>query len=58
MEGITMKKIIIILSVLLTLALAGILYGTSDQPDKEKTMTAEQVYMNQFPDPIPSFVFY
>ena len=53
-----MKKIIIILSVLLTLALAGILYGTSDQPDKEKTMTAEQVYMNQFPDPIPSFVFY
>jgi hypothetical protein len=58
MEGITMKKLIIILSVLLTLALAGILYGTSDQPDKEKTMTAEQVYMNQFPDPIPSFVFY
>jgi flagellar basal body-associated protein FliL len=48
-----MKKIIII-SVLVTFILAGVLYATYEQPDEVETVTAEQVYMNQFPDPMPN----
>ena len=48
-----MKKIII-LSVVFTFILAGILYATYKQPDEVETVTAEQVYMNQFPDPMPN----
>jgi len=48
-----MKKIIIILSVLVALSLAGILYGTQGKSDKGETVTAEQVYMDQYPDPMP-----
>ena len=51
-----MKKIII-LSVLLTVILAGVLYATYEQPVKVETVTAEQVYMGQvsyeMPDVIP-----
>ena len=51
-----MKKTIIILSVLFTLILAGVLYGTHDQPNEVKTVTAEQVYMGQYPDPMPDVI--
>lgn len=39
-----MKKTIIILSILFTLILAGVLYGTHDQPDEVEIVTAKQVY--------------
>ena len=52
-----MKKIIITLSILLTLILAGVLYGTQDRSDAGETVTLEQVYMNQFPDPMPEIIF-
>ncbi len=47
-----MKKIII-LSVLVTFILAGVLYATHKQPDEAENVKAEEVYMNQFPDPMP-----
>ena len=55
-----MKKTIIILSVLFTLMIAGVLYGKNKQSEWVETMTADpcQVYMTQFPDPIPDFVLY
>jgi hypothetical protein len=56
-----MKRIIIILSISFTLILAGVLYGKLVQPDTVgtiDTMGAELVYMDQFPDPVPSFVLY
>jgi len=49
-----MKKIIIILSILFTLVLSGVLYGKNKQPDWVKIVTAEQVYMHQFPDSMPN----
>jgi len=51
-----MKKIIIALSVLLTLSLAGILYGTPDQPDEEGMVTIEEMYMSEFPDQMPDVI--
>ena len=53
-----MKKMIIILSVLFTLILTGVLYGTNIRPEKVETVMVEQVYMYQFPDPIPDFMLY
>ena len=51
-----MKKLIIILSVLLILMIAGVLYGRNKQPDWVETMTAEEVYMTQFPDSMSNVV--
>jgi len=51
-----MKKIIIILSILFTLIVAGVLYGTQDQSDQRKPVTLEQVYMNQYPNPMPDVI--
>ena len=48
-----MKKIIVILSLIFTIIVAGGLYGTVSQLDKEETVSLEQGYMNQFPDPMP-----
>jgi len=53
-----MKKIIIILSILFTFILVGGLYGTLTQPDEVETVTVEQVYMNQFPDPMPDMILH
>ena len=50
-----MKKIII-LSVVFTFILVGAIYATHEQPDKVETVTAEQTYMNHFPDPMPDVV--
>lgn len=51
-----MKQIIIILSILLTLILTGVLYGIHDQPEEIEAVTAEQVWMHQFPGPMPNFI--
>jgi len=51
-----MKKLIIILSVLFTLMIAGVLYGKNKQPDWVGTMTAEELYMHQFPDSMPDVI--
>jgi len=53
-----MKKTIIILSISFTLILAGILYGKSKQPNEVETVMEDQLYMNQYPDPIPDPVLY
>jgi len=51
-----MKRLIIILSILLTLTLAGILHGRLAQPDEVETVRAEQTSMNRFPDPMPDVI--
>ena len=54
-----MKKIIIIASIVLTLILSGILYGTITRPEREAASTHEYYeYLAQFPEPmidIPSY---
>jgi len=52
-----MKKIIITLSVLLTLGLAGVLYATQGQTDERETVTLEQVYESQYPVSMPDVTF-
>jgi len=51
-----MKKIIITLSVLLTLSIAGVLYGTPEQPNEEGMVTIEQMYMSDLPDQMPNVI--
>ena len=52
-----MKRIIITLSVLLTLSLAGILYATQGQSDERKTVSLDQVYKSQYPAPMSGVIF-
>ena len=52
-----MKKILIILSVLVALSLAGVLYATQGKSDERKTVTLEQVYESQYPVPMPKVTF-
>jgi multisubunit Na+/H+ antiporter MnhC subunit len=52
-----MKKIII-LSVVFTFILVGVLYATYKQPGEAENVKAEQVYMNQFPDPMPQVMMH
>jgi len=51
-----MKKIIVILILLLALSLAGILYGTPDQPNDEGMVTIEEMYMSELPDQMPDVI--
>ena len=51
-----MKKIIIILSVLLALSLAGVLYATQDRSDERVKVSVEEAYTAQFPDQMPDVV--
>ena len=48
-----MKKIVVILSILLTLVLAGVLYGTHDSPEKERLVTTGFESLDYLPDPMP-----
>ena len=48
-----MKKIIVILSIVLTLVLAGVLYGTHDSPEKEKPVTTGYESLDYLPYPMP-----
>jgi len=50
-----MKKLIVILSLLFTLILAGILYGKYGQSDEVENVTAEEIYMNPYPA-MPDFI--
>ena len=51
-----MKRLIIILSILLTLTLAGILHGRLTQPDEVENERADQTSMNRFPDPMSDVI--
>ena len=51
-----MKKILITLSVLLTLSIAGILYATQGKSDEEKTVTLEQVYKSHYSVQMPQVI--
>ena len=53
-----MKKTILLLSVLLTLAFAGALYGTLTERDERKFNTVENVLLNHFPDPMPDVMIH
>ena len=54
-----MKKIIIIVSLLLTLILSGILYGKLIRPDEEEITTKNYYeYVTQCPDPEIDAVVY
>jgi hypothetical protein len=52
----TMKKIIIILSVSLTLILVGILYGNNSKPVQDEMMILEEAYASQCPEQIPDVI--
>ena len=51
-----MKKLIIILSLLFTLILAGILYGKYVQQDEVEKVTLEEVYMDSHPNPMSNYI--
>ena len=51
-----MKKILIILSVLVALSLAGVLYATQDRSDVREAVFAEETYTAQFPDQMPDVI--
>jgi hypothetical protein len=51
-----MKRTIIILSTVLTLSVAGVLYGNHNQSDNEGTVSLEEAYTAQFPETIPDVV--
>ena len=48
-----MKRTIIILSTVLTLGVAGVLYGNHSQSDHEGTVSLEEAYMAQYPEQLP-----
>ena len=45
-----MKRIIIILSIVLTLSVVGVLYGEHLQTDQREAATLEEAYAAQFPE--------
>ena len=51
-----MKKAIIIVSAFLTLLITGAFHGINQKSEKIETITAEQAYMNQFPNPMPNVI--
>ena len=51
-----MKRTIIILSTVLTLCVAGILYGNHLQTDQKETTTLEEAYATQLPAQMPEMV--
>ena len=51
-----MKKIVVILSIVLTLFLAGVLYGTHDSPEKEGPVTAGYESMDYLTNPMPEVI--
>ena len=48
-----MKRTIIILSIVLTLSVAGVLYGKHLQNDQKETNTLEEAYSTQLPEQMP-----
>ena len=56
MEGRTMKRTIVILSTVVTVLAAGILYGGNVQTDGIKTLSLEEAYNAGFPAELPDVV--
>ena len=56
MEGRTMKRTIITITISVALLAAGILYGGHEQTDYRKTLTLDEAYTTQFPEQIPNVV--
>ena len=50
-----MKRTIIILSIMLTLSIAGILYGNYGQSDERESVSLEEAYA-QFPEQMPEII--
>jgi hypothetical protein len=48
-----MKKLIIVCSLLLTLILAGVLYGKHSQREETEPVLIDQEYLRHFPEPLP-----
>ncbi len=55
-EDRTMKRTIIILSIVCTLSVAGILYGNYGQSDERESVSLEEAYAAQFPEQMPEIV--
>ncbi len=55
-EDRTMKRTIIILSIVLTLSVTGILYGNHGQSNERGTVSLEDTYAAQFPEQMPEIV--
>jgi hypothetical protein len=51
-----MKKTLLILTILVTLLLAGVLYGTQPQTTQEKRLTRIDASLDHFPDPMPEVI--
>ena len=51
-----MKKTIIILSIVLTLALAGVLYGTHQETEEREPVRTDSLATHYFPDPMPDVI--
>ena len=51
-----MKRTIVILITVLTLSVAGVLYGNHSQPDNEGTVSLEEAYMAHFPEQVSTIV--
>lgn len=49
----TMKKTIIMLSIVLTLCVAGVLYGKHHQTDEREAISLEEAYNAQYPEQMP-----
>ena len=56
MEGRTMKRTIVTITISVALLAAGILYGGHEQTDYRKTLTLDEAYTTQFPEQIPNVV--
>ena len=56
MEGRTMKRTIVILSTVVTVLAAGILYGSNVQTGDIKTLSLEEAYNAGFPAELPDVV--
>ena len=55
-EDQTMKRSIIILSIVFALSVAGILYANHGQSDERGTVSLEEAYSDQFPEQLPEIV--
>ena len=51
-----MKKAIIIVSAFLILIFTGAFHGINQKSEEVATVTAKQIFMNQFPDPTPDVI--
>ena len=53
-----MKRTIIILSLMVTLSVAGILYGNHGNPEERKAISLEEAYKAHYPVELPEVVMH